>query len=301
MTTRSICPLPTRTTGSPASGSTCVRTFLTAILAFVIVAANSLWGAPSANASDTEDVAAAWAPFHNLGFSPDGRYYAFTTFGYYGQCEDEACENVETIAEVSVIDVARNSIARQAKGRALGNNAMERAEALAIQQVGTYNFGIRPWAVPGQVVYLADTTLSRARSPEGPMVFRWRNRSTSLRPGLLRSGVPIRLTLEPKPFPTTAPEAGCGMAGSGVRSGLRLSLTFEDGVQRAPIVLQDDARVPRSRGCALGYSIEQVIVHEGALVVIVAYETDPFEGVGESIGYIAITGAYPSPWTIRGR
>lgn len=278
-----------------------VRKIMSLLVVLVLVVSLSSRGAPSASASGTGEVAAAWAPFNNLGFSWNGQYYAFTTYRYNGDCDDEACENIETIAEVSVIDVARNSIAQQATGRARGNNARERAEAFALQQVGIYNFGIRPFEVPGQVVYRADTTPSRDPSPEGPMVFRWRNRSTSLRPGLLRGGVPIRLTLEPKPFPTTASEAGCGMAGSGMRSGLRLSLTFEDGVPRAPIFLQDDARVPRSRGCALGYSIEQVIVHEGALVVMVAYETDPFEGVGDRIGYIAITGASRSPWTITGR
>ncbi len=62
-----------------------------------------------------------------------------------------------------------------------------------------------------------------------------------------------KLQLEEKPFPATENCYGV----TDVQKGFRLTLTNEEtGESR---VLNDDNRVPKSRGCPFGYIIEEVV------------------------------------------
>lgn len=96
--------------------------------------------------------------------------------------------------------------------------------------------------------------------------------------------IELRLTEKPVPRPASCPE------GFGALQGFRLTLTH-DGETR---VLNDDARLPDSRGCALRYRLDRLVVHypqetgRPVFAVIVLVERIGFEGPDGR--YIAITG-----------
>ena len=96
--------------------------------------------------------------------------------------------------------------------------------------------------------------------------------------------VELRLSETPVPRPANCPE------GFGTIQGFRLTLTH-DGETR---VLNDDTRLPDSRGCALRYRIDRLVVHypeemgRPVFAVLVLVERIGFEGPDGR--YIAITG-----------
>lgn len=96
--------------------------------------------------------------------------------------------------------------------------------------------------------------------------------------------VELRLTEHALARPASCPD------GFGEMKGFRLTLTLEDETR----VLNDDARLPQSRGCALGYRIDRLVLHHPAdggrtaFAVLVLVEQVGFEG--PSGRYLAITG-----------
>ncbi|MCC4243292.1 DUF2259 domain-containing protein [Stappia indica] len=108
----------------------------------------------------------------------------------------------------------------------------------------------------------------------------------SMRPEVPAFGpqVELRLTEHAVERPARCPD------GFGEIKGFRLTLTLEGQTR----VLNDDARLPQSRGCALGYRIERLVVHHpvnggpASFAVIVLVEQVGFEGPDGR--HLAITG-----------
>jgi len=96
--------------------------------------------------------------------------------------------------------------------------------------------------------------------------------------------VELRLTEHGVERPARCPD------GFGEIKGFRLTLTLEGETR----VLNDDARLPQSRGCALGYRIDRLVLHHPAdggptaFAVLVLVEQVGFEG--RDGRYLAITG-----------
>ncbi|WP_186396235.1 DUF2259 domain-containing protein [Stappia sp. TSB10GB4] len=96
--------------------------------------------------------------------------------------------------------------------------------------------------------------------------------------------VELRLSEHTVERPATCPE------GFGEIKGFRLTLSFEGRTR----LLNDDARLPQSRGCALGYRIDRLVLHHpadgrrAAFAVLVLVERIGFEG--RDGRYLAITG-----------
>lgn len=100
------------------------------------------------------------------------------------------------------------------------------------------------------------------------------------------SDTPLRLTLEEIAVPA---QSECP-SGFGEVRGFRLLLTDQAGTR----VLNEDRRVPTSRGCPLRYRIERVITHHPQagsprFAVLIQMETIGFEGPNGR--FLAITGA----------
>lgn len=108
----------------------------------------------------------------------------------------------------------------------------------------------------------------------------------SMRPEVPAFGaqVELRLTEHAVERPARCPD------GFGEMKGFRLTLTLEGETR----VLNDDARLPQSRGCALGYRIERLALHHPAdggptaFAVLILVEQVGFEGPDGR--HLAITG-----------
>ncbi len=210
-----------------------------------------------------------------LGFSDDGRYFAFEQYGVqdgsgfpYSEIfimDTGADKWVEGSPIRSRID-DENAVQAEARKQAR-SQADPLLEKLRITE-------------PGEL--LASNPRSELSADPGKVVFNAAHRFT---PPVTK---PVTLTLSEKPLDP----GECGQYTDESIKGFSLTMTPEDG---DAIVLHDDKSVPASRGCPLGYAIADVLRHEHegktAYAILLHVATVGFEGPNSR--FLAVTRRLP--------
>ncbi len=198
--------------------------------------------------------------FHSLGFSNDGKYYAFV---------ESATQDGSGFpsADAAVIEVATNSMVKRKRVILEGDLA---TEAQAISK-----------AVTG--VNLAGYGITGNRKGETLLVRQLSDRSTYT--DTVFSATYYRdYSLTAQTIQETNPNPRCFINEFG--SLLKLTLIGSE-ANPLNLVLQHDTVLPEKRECASNYEIRRVILSEDKLVVVVSYHTPGFEG--SDVHFMAVT------------
>ena len=218
-------------------------------------------------------MAGDFAEFRPIGFSADGKVFAFEEFGIQDGSGFAFANRffIDTTGDAflpgsTVRVLIKDETAGIADARA---EAAARSAALETE----YRFS----ATPG--VIAAFNPLSELDGAP----HRLRYTPISLEPQALG---PYVLTLEEKPLP---PSPSCTAFGP-TSTGFRLELTGING-GAAPLLLNDDMSVPASRGCPVGYRLGGVITHfaDGVWTHAVLVLVRSFGFEGEDGRWIAVT------------
>jgi predicted secreted protein len=230
-----------------------------------LLSALLLLAAPFAHAGDASE-------FKPLGFSADGRYYAFAQSGSFDG-------SGAAYAEVSVVDVAKNDLVASKKIRFDDGNeenlgTPEKALDLAIKGARLARFGIKEGRNLGRDLLVRLPTDLSSYTSNTFSVDYWAEGGASAT--LPRYDVKIAT----KPARSDNAE-GEYCASIGFEPAL-LTLSVEgradSSTQGFRALLQQDSRLPKSRGCATSYSVQRVTILGDNLVVALYYSTPGFEG-----------------------
>lgn len=220
-------------------------------------------------AASASAAAPDFAPLQVLGFSADGRFMAFA-FSY------SPSESGVTYAEVTLVDVVRNSMVGRAV-RAEGEweadgTTLARARESARGRLEAHGVSFER---QGQVLYDLPTSDSDS----------WSDHSQHCGGAATVVTGSYRFELRTKQMDGT-----CHPLQASRPLGFRLS--FEDASNGAEVVLQDDARIPASRGCPIGYRIRRIVKFEGRVAVFLSACAPGFEGV-PTVRHLVVTGSLP--------
>lgn len=198
--------------------------------------------------------------FRSLGFSNDGRYYAFV------QSVVQDGSGFPS-AEAAVIEVATNSMVKRKHVVLEGDNATEtQATTKAITGVDLAGYGIN-----GN--NKGETLLVRELSD------RSRYADTVFGANYYRD-----YSLTAESIPEANPNDHCLSEDRG--NLLKLTLTGNT-ANPLNLVMQQDSKLPAARECAFKYEVRRVILSDDKLVVIVSYHSNGFEGA--DIRFMAVT------------
>lgn len=235
------------------------KTFL--ILAIVLLlAANSFAG--------------DYANLNFIGFSKDGKFLAFEEYGtgdgagfpysniYFINTEKNA------FAASPVTVFIENETATETQAR----NKAKFAAAKKLRDLKIVNGNTGTHAVSH---LLTDFTSNRASSAEVDVV-----RFAEIVASMYRSG-DYELSL--KPILTKSKD--CEIYGFDT---YKFELTLKDNENKLSRFLQKDAELPKSRGCALGYAIQDVYIFEDNLVTFLNVFKPGFEG--PDMRFMAVSG-----------
>jgi predicted secreted protein len=242
---------------------------LAALAASALLGASMLTLAAPAFAGDA-------AHFGAIGFSADGRYFAFREFGVQDG-------SGFPYANVYILDVAADAWAG-------GSPFRERNEADGATLAGVIADADAAAADAIADLSVTDPALYLALNADGEM---------DRDPYVLPFGAPgyglmpaeLAGTLQLETFPSTSPEP-CASYGAGEPMGFALSLDVLGGVTE----LHRDSSVPSSRGCTEEYHIYGILVppdwHWNALtpVAIVSVYSFGFEGPDRRFIALPVTG-----------
>lgn len=211
------------------------------------------------------------ASFKNLGFSADGKYFAFAQYGV-------ADGSGFAYANVSVVDVAKNSLVRSKSVVLEDENVDTKTaynKALALAKIS--QFGIEAAKNTGTyLINRADSDLSKYTDSVFTTDANWQYPR-------------YELSLELKNMPDETEGKWCTDMSSGGPKGFKLTLANQSEPERAAKVLQEDMSLPKSRGvCVFDYSVRKVIQRGSAFVVIVSNLSVGFEG--PDTRFMAVTG-----------
>lgn len=196
--------------------------------------------------------------FRNLGFSSDGRYFAFVEYvvhdgagfpGAYGH----------------VVDVASNSWVRSGSVTIEDESAtLDDAISQAVAKLNLSHYGIRA-SRQGEALWVrANTDLSEDKVANFVRDYIVDGGASSAWPHM-------RIAVSETPDQSGQHE--CYGMGNNL-----LKVTMESEAWSSPLVLQNDARLPKSRACAWNYGIRQVIAYKRSIVTVIRYLTQGFEG-----------------------
>lgn len=224
-----------------------------------------LLASPLAHAGDASE-------YHPLGFSADGRYYAFAQSGSYDG-------SGAAYAEVSVVNVAKNDLVASKKvhlddAESDNPSTPEMALAQAVKAVRLARFGIKEGSNLGKDLLVRLPTDHSAYSSNTFSVDYWAEGGASAtipRYDVKVSGTPgrsdnadgehcVELGFSPELL-TVAVEGTAGTGTEGFRA-----------------LLQKDSKLPKSRGCASNYAVQRVTLLGDKLVVALRYSLPGFEG-----------------------
>lgn len=238
---------------------------LTQIL--LTIAATTLAFIAPASAADNADSAL-------LGFSPDGRYFAFEEYGVQDG-------SGFPFSSIYVIDTTSDQWVSGTPIRVLSKDetatlATTRSQA---RQMADPILTQRQVGAPGTTVVHNPLTETSA----DPLFVSFRPRSLSLP----SSDEDYELRLEEYEAPTAfdCPDLDLGMP----FQGFRLSLTDPQGQVR---ILSQDDRIPRSRGCPFHYRLSEVVVFfrpDGQPVVAILISVFSFGFEGLDRRFVAVT------------
>lgn len=209
--------------------------------------------------------------YKNLGFSADGRYYAFV------QSVIQDGSGFPS-AMGQVIDVARNQTVEYKHVVIQDDMATEKSAVdQVLAQINARHYGIDGRNMGDTLWVRLETDLSPAtRQAEFSNVYNVEGGSSSVWPKL-------RLNITERAAPK--PEQEC----FGGEDSRMITLSLTDLQSNSRRDLQVDNRVPASRQCAWGYQLRQVLSYKGSVVASVRYLTFGFEG--PDYNYMVVTGA----------
>jgi predicted secreted protein len=207
-------------------------------------------------------VAGDYASRDILGFSPDGRYFAFEQYGV----EDGSGF---PYAEVFVIDASRD---KWAEGFPIRKRIEdEKATVIQVRRALAQEakaVSIR-YAISDEGHHLASNPRAELSADPARVTVNAARRFTPPK------REPVTFTLTEKPLKS----AKCADYSDRPMKGFTLTMEPEGA---AAVTLNDDASLPESRGCALGYAIADIVVHEHGgkttYAVLLHVETVGFEG-----------------------
>lgn len=197
--------------------------------------------------------------FHALGFSADGKYYAFA------ESVQQDGSGFAT-ADVSVLDVAANKLVASKTVTLQQDNATEQQaldQAIRGAALGRYGIDGR---------HTGEDLLVRVRTDRSNYT------DTVFTTYYYRT---YRLAIDA----TNLPERDECLGNQ--EQLLKLTLTSAEEGNDLRKVLQEDTALPKSRGCAGTYEVARVTRQGDSLVVIVSYTTPGFEGA--NLSYMAVS------------
>lgn len=203
-----------------------------------------------------------------LGFSPEGRYFAFAQTGVQDG-------SGFAYADATVVDVARNiivaddSIVLEQEGDNFDPNP-ETALKIVLGRLNLKKaFNIEVGRNLGEdLLVRLPTDFSQYTNARFSYDFWAEGGSTMTIPK-------YDLLLAQKDAEDKSEGKWCTSLLGKAPQMLKLSLTNRDGAEQ---VLQNDLRLPTSRGCVESYSIQRVTTFNGGLVVQLSYTGPGFEG-----------------------
>ncbi|MDH3580286.1 MAG: DUF2259 domain-containing protein [Hyphomicrobiales bacterium] len=206
-----------------------------------------------------------------LGFSPDGRYFAFEQ---YGRQDGSGFP----YAAIFVIDTTTDSWVKTSPFEVLLRD--ERAEIKWARREALMKAGnlLREKIIskPGQLL---------ASNPPAEISADPHEISVNAQFAILSGHEPWRFTLKEFPLNT----ARCEGLFGGPAKGFRLTLAPPKG---AAILLHADKSVPTSRGCPMRYALSDIVMHEaadGARVFVALVSVYAFGFEGPDRRFIAVT------------
>lgn len=198
----------------------------------------------------------------SLGFSADGKYYAFAQFG----TQDGSGF---AWAEVAVIDVSKNAYAASRTVLIREENSSEEAAlASAVKQVQLPRFGIVAGKNLGRTL-LQRLPTDRSTYTSNQFTFDYWAEGGASSP-TPRYDVAIESSATEDKTDGKYCTDVFGMAPQ------LLKLSVLGGA--APVVLQNDESLPKRRLCAGNYALRSVTSYKNKLVIGVSYEEPGFEG-----------------------
>lgn len=239
------------------------RHFLVAVLAWLFVA-------PAASAGDTAD-------FQLLGFSKNGDFFAFEQYGFQDG-------SGFPYSEIFVVDVIGDSWVKPSPFRLRNDVDIDLGNAAdaALNETRAKNRAAAQQLLKTQGIAGKGRTVGF--NPRTELNSDPHNMLVAPREFLASNENAIRLTLTEYPLPS----GECASYGAETK-GFRLEM-LHNGVART---LNNDASVPKSRKCPLGYRIERIVTHfpdEAPPVFAILIQMDSLGFEGPDRRYLAITG-----------
>jgi predicted secreted protein len=208
--------------------------------------------------------------YQNLGFSPDGKYFAFAQMGI-------GDGSGFPYAEAGVIDVASNKfvakklVILESQGDEISGTP-EQALQKAVQQLNLARFKILPGKNLGtDLLVRLPTDYSQSGSPIFSFDFWAEGGATMTVPK-------YEVLLNTKSAEDLTEGKWCTEFLGNAPQMFQLSIMGKEGTSGKTQILQDDASMPKSRGCVINYDVRRVSTFKGGIVVVVGYSRVGFEG-----------------------
>ena len=198
--------------------------------------------------------------YKTLGFSKDGRYFAFVeTVMQDGSGFPEAT--------ATVVDVRQNKLLRFERAVIQDENGdIKKALKQAIDKVNPAQYGIDA-KIKGETLWIRmPTDLSAPElSPRFSTYYGVEGGASTVWP---------RLRVDVSEKAAGNVEACYGFEGALLK--VTLHNESQDGERHT--VLQEDSKLPKSRECSSSYQPRQIIEYKGAIVVVIRHQSPGFEG-----------------------
>lgn len=188
--------------------------------------------------------------FRNLGFSPDGRYYAYA---------NSVVQDGSGFPHASVylMNVAKNSLVRSATLTIKDDSSYEESDALrrVLPQMHLEAFRIYPGQNLGVELALTQSHSHQATFTD--------------------NGRKYALDLVESDAGNESQRSYCKDAGRGSKL---IALALTDLSSQRRIVLEDEHVQPKSRYCSFDFKLEKVLRFNGKIAVALSYQSPGFEG-----------------------
>lgn len=205
--------------------------------------------------------------YQKIGFSPDGKYFAFVQYGIQDG-------SGFPYAEAAIVDVDSNQFALKKRVVIETEKPLQAnvARDKAIRQLSLTKYRIEIGKNLGRDLLLR---LPTDHSEYGPAIFSydfWAEGGASMT-------IPkYEMVLETKAAEDTTEGKWCSEFLAGSPQMLKLSVVGKEATDGSIQVLQDDQKLPASRGCAYDYRVNSVTTFQGKIVVGIRYSQVGFEG-----------------------
>lgn len=219
--------------------------------------------------SSTAAFAGDASTFHALGFSENGKYYAFAESGVQDG-------SGFAYANVAVVEVAKNRFAasRSIVLESLNDEESYPAQALkkAIKEIRLSRFGIKAGTNLGQDLLVRLPTDFSQYTRNLFSFDYWAEGGAS-------TVIPkYEAVVETKDGIDTTEGQFCSELLGMPPQLLKLSIVGRDATNGSIQVLQEDRTLPRSRNCTSSYGVHRVTTYKGGLVVGITFSELGFEG-----------------------